>query len=582
LIKYRCLHCDGLLCETSTCPVCGSRTVLDSSTIFYCHNCNAPSYSEICPICHNKCEPIGTDLRPVFSQERLLIECLEGSPMKYAGKSIWNACNNTYLIDGIKHRVSFSDFEKKAQEEIIELLKKYENSNYSFVKADLNNKNLDAFVNINRVHLNSITDEALDYIKRISKGFDEASMFISFSCGKDSTVTSNLVMRALETEKIIHIYGDTTLEYPESETYLNIFRKKYPFTPILVAKNKDQKFTDLCQVVGPPSRVMRWCCTVFKTGAITKKIEQTFKNKNRILSFQGIRRNESLSRSKYDRDSTNSKITKQLASSPIIDWLDFDVWLYLLSNQIPFNSAYRQGFSRVGCWCCPNNSDWSEYLSSIYMNKEYTDFHQILYSFAKKVGKKDWKEYIDTGKWKARQGGNGLEYSKNSVVEFKPCVLDENSYNFDLTRPITQNLYTLFKPFGIINEDLGNKRLNEIYIMDKKSGLPLLKLSGRIGTTALRITVINHIGCFKYSKLSESLIKNQITKYQTCIGCTYCQSVCRFNALTVTNTKPGNVSHDSIMYSIDSKKCLGCLECVTHFDGGCYMKKVLRLKKGEN
>ncbi len=579
MIKYKCKHCDGLISETSTCPVCGQRAELDEAKIFYCKHCNAPVFFDTCPSCHSKCDQIGNDLRPVFAQERLLLECLENEPMKYAGKAVWNTCNNLYYIDGEKHRVSFSDFKKNPPERIIELLNKYSNENQKYVDTDFTNEHIEQFININQTRLNSITDEACDYIKNISKGFDVSSMFVSFSGGKDSTVTSSLVMKALNTEKIIHIYGDTTLEYPESGDYLEIFKKKYPFTPILVAKNKDQKFDDLCEVVGPPSRVMRWCCTVFKTGAITKKIEQVFRGKNRLLSFQGIRRNESLSRSKYDRDSNNSKIAKQVASSPIIDWLDFDVWLYLLTNKVPFNNAYREGFSRVGCWCCPNNTGWSEYLSSIYMHEEYIKFHEMLYSFAKKVGKPDWKEYIDTGKWKARQGGNGLEYSKNAVVEFKPCALDENSYNFELSRPISEDLYTLFQPFGTINKELGNKRLNEVYVLDRKSGLPLLKLTGRIGANLLRVTIVNHVSYFKSVRVGETLIKNQITKYQTCIGCTYCQSVCRFNALKVVNTQPGNVSQATVQYTIDPTKCIGCLECVTHFDGGCYMKKVLRIKK---
>lgn len=213
---------------------------------------------------------------------------------------------------------------------------------------------------------------------------------------------------------------------------------------------------------------MRWCCTIFKTGAITRKIEQVFRNKTKLLSFQGIRRMESLSRSKYERDTDSPKITKQVVSSPIIDWSDFDVWLYILSNHIPFNSAYRQGFSRVGCWCCPNNSSWSEFLSSIYMNEEYVKFRNTLYTFAKTIGKEDWKDYIDDGKWKARQGGNGLEHSKNAVVTFKPCAFDENSINFNLSREISDDLYTLFKPLGIVNYDIGNKRLGEVYILSRK------------------------------------------------------------------------------------------------------------------
>ena len=68
-------------------------------------------------------------------------------------------------------------------------------------------------------------------------------------------------MNALGTDKIIHIYGDTTLEYPETGTYLEEFKKIHPTTPLLVAKNKEQNFNELCKVIGPPSRMMRWCCT---------------------------------------------------------------------------------------------------------------------------------------------------------------------------------------------------------------------------------------------------------------------------------------------------------------------------------
>ena len=581
MIKYICRNCNDLESETSTCPVCGKRASLLSSDIFYCDSCNAPSFTEECSVCHSHCKKIGTDLRPVFAQERLLIETLLGNPMMFAGKSVWSTASNMYWVDGEKIRLNLSDLRKKDAATIIDTLDKYSEANKSFVDSDVSNENIRKFIQLNLFRLSTITDEACNYIRTITDEFDLSSIFVSFSGGKDSTVTSSLVMRALNTEKILHIYGDTTLEYPTSKKYIESFRKKYPSTPVLTAINKDQDFNNLCEVVGPPSRVLRWCCTVFKTGSITKKIEQIFHDKKRILSFQGIRRAESASRSKYDRDSSSSKISKQIAASPIIDWLDFDVWLYILANNIPFNDAYKQGFSRVGCWCCPNNSNWSEFLSSIYMPEEYAKWKDLLYPFAMKVGKEDWKEYVDDGKWKARQGGNGLEYSKNAIVSFKPCVLEDNAYNFDLSRPISKDLYTLFKPFGILNYEIGNKRLNEVYVLDRQDGNPLLKLSGRIGSTTLKVTVLKKNAQFKNTKINEQLINSQITKYQTCIACGYCQSVCRFNALKVINLQKGNVSNSSINYSINEDACVGCLECVKHFDGGCYMKKVLRVKKGD-
>ena len=579
MIKYICHNCQDLECETSICPVCGKRTDLLESVVYYCPHCEAPSYEAKCALCGSDCNYIGSDLRPVFPQERLLLEVLIGEPFKYANSSIWNVGSNHYVINGVKKNFSYKELrEKNDPNKVIEELKKYELENEKLINRFYNSKSIINFVKINKAHLNIITHEAVDYIRDISKDKTEAEMFVSFSGGKDSTVTSDLVLNAIG-KNIIHIYGDTTLEYPASASYVKRFKQVHPLIPLLTAKNKDQDFNNLCEVIGPPSRVMRWCCTVFKTGAITKKIDSTFKDVKQLLTFQGIRRNESLSRSKYDRESNDSKIKKQIAVNPIIDWLDFDVWLYILSNNIDFNDAYKQGFSRVGCWCCPNNSAWSEFLSSIYMNDEFTKFRNILYKFAEKIGKPDWKVYIDDGEWKKRQGGNGLDISKKSVVTFKPCVLEENTYNFDLTKPITEELYKFFKPFGKLNFEMGKKFLNEVYVLDRKTNLPILRISGRIRTNVVKISIVGESKVFSNKKITEMYLKNQINKYQTCLGCTYCEAVCKYGAIKVFNTNKGNVTSESVSYTLDEKKCVGCLECVKHFPNGCYLNKVLKIKK---
>ncbi len=577
MIVYKCENCNNLECETSICPVCGNRTYINKSEIYWCKTCNIPTFDEKCSCCGNQGAYIGTDIRPVFSEERILLEILLGKPFKFKNDSVWNTSGNNYIVNGKKIKFSLKEaIEKNNYKDVI---KKIEDTHNDEMIGEnvYENKYIKLFIEANKVRLNYIMNEAIDYIRTVAKDFSEDAMFVSFSGGKDSTVTSDIVMKALGRENIIHIYGDTTLEYPMTSTYLERFRKVHNRTPMLVAKNKEQDFNELCEVIGPPSRMMRWCCTIFKTGAITRKIDSTFRNKNKILTFQGIRRNESTARSKYDRESQNSKISKQFAVSPIIDWIEFDIWLYLLSNKVDFNDAYRLGFSRVGCWCCPNNSSWSEYLSSIYMKEEYEKFHDILVQFAKNIGKPDPKEYVISGGWKARQGGNGLRYSKNAVLEFKPCALMENTINFELTKDIDENLYEFFKPFGTINTIIGNKRLNEVYVLSKAINEPLLKLTGKLGQNILKVSVVNFKGPFKDMKTAEMLIKNQITKYQTCIGCLACESHCKHNAIKITNIGVGK----KISYKIDEKKCLGCLECVKHFSGGCFMKKVLRTKIGE-
>ncbi len=579
MIRYVCRKCDNLECDTSECPNCKSRTDILESLIFYCPNCDAPSYEKKCSNCGAECNYIGTDLRPVFPEERLLLEVLLHEPFKFAKSSIWNVGSNHYIVNGVKRNISFKNLRKTNNcNEVINELKKYEEQNQLYVDNFYKSKTIINFIKINKAHLNLITHEASNYISDIAANKDESQMFVSFSGGKDSTVVSDLVIKSLD-KNIIHIYGDTTLEYPTSEIYIKRFRKAHPLIPVLTAKNKDQDFNDLCEVIGPPARMMRWCCTIFKTGAITKKIDSTFKNVNTVLTFQGIRRNESLSRSKYDKESNNSKIRKQIAVNPIIDWMDFDVWLYLLSNHVDFNDAYKQGFTRVGCWCCPNNSAWSEFLSSIYMNEQYIVFKDILYRFAKKIGKPDWQVYIDDGEWKKRQGGNGLEISKSSVVSFKPCALEENTYNFELTKPISEEIYKYFKPFGNLNFDIGRKILNEVYVLDRKTNMPLLRLSGRIGANVIKVAVVGESPFFTNKKIVEMYLKNQINKYQTCIGCTYCEAVCKFGAIKIYNTEKGNVSNNTISYTIDENKCVGCLECVKHFANGCYINKILRIKK---
>ena len=214
---------------------------------------------------------------------------------------------------------------------------------------DYFNQNIKLYIQANKARYHEITLEAIDYIGQAAKGYDATSMFVSFSGGKDSTVVSSLVTTALSNPGIIHLFGNTTLELPETIEYINRFKKNNRKTPVLTSMNEQQDFFELCKEFGPPSRMLRWCCTVFKTGFISKKINSSFRGKTNIRTFYGIRRNESKSRSNYQREDNSPKISKQKVSSPIIDWRDYDIWLYILSTGIDFNDAYRKGFTRIGC-----------------------------------------------------------------------------------------------------------------------------------------------------------------------------------------------------------------------------------------
>lgn len=498
------------------------------------------------------------------------MEVLRGTPMKYKDSSVWYASGSRYIIDGDTYRMTSKLWQNADPDRVRSMWESYSEEN----KSNSFQTYIDRWLTANRDRYNNITSEAMNAIQEVVQSLPATTpSFVSFSGGKDSTVTSSLVIRALSTPRVLHIYGNTTLEFPETEKYIKQYKAANPQIPWLVAKNTDKSFFDMCDVIGPPSRVMRWCCIVFKTGAITREIEGAFPTEKKILTFYGIRRSESASRSKYERETESPKISKQVVFSPIIDWLDHDVWLYILTAGVVFNEAYRKGYTRVGCWCCPNNSAWSEFLSSVFMPEQSKAWKAQLIRFAKQVGKPDPEEYVAQGGWKARQGGNGLEVSKKFAIGFTPCATEENAFNYELSRPISPALYELFKPFGTLDFEMGNPRLGEVYVLDKNKQ-PLLRLQGRVGKTLLKVSILKlpFAGCPRIRE-AELKIKCQLAKYQICLGCMACTSVCKFNAIKITPTDT-----DVFNYVVDEKRCVHCGQCVNHFDGGCYMRDVIRTK----
>ena len=89
MIEYLCENCN-LITDKSECDICGSRTSL-TSKLYWCEHCNVPIYHEVFPLCGKKGFYFTTDARPVFPEERLLIETVLNEPMKFHNNSVWNS-----------------------------------------------------------------------------------------------------------------------------------------------------------------------------------------------------------------------------------------------------------------------------------------------------------------------------------------------------------------------------------------------------------------------------------------------------------------------------------------------------------
>ncbi len=557
------------------CELCGNKTESDIPVmVYWCEYCKTPIIKEknqidkdICPMCGGETRYMASDLRPVFPEERLLLEIMVAKPLIYKQRTVW-ASNNRYYIDGKVKVVPKKVFKRFDVSNIVASIESYKAKN----DYDFFNNTIDKFIYANRDHLNYIIDEATNFIKETASEYPSENIVVSFSGGKDSTVTANLAVTALSNPSLVHIFGDTTLEFPLTIEYAKRFRKSNPMTIFKVAKNKEQEFYSVCEDIGPPARMLRWCCSMFKTGPITRVLNSLYRDAN-ILTFYGIRKYESASRSKYNRIEDNAeaiKIQKQTVASPIFSWKDIDVWLYLLSQNVDFNDAYRLGYDRVGCWCCPNNNERAQFLSRIYMPEQSEKWRGFLIDFAKRIGKPDPETYIDSGKWKARQGGNGVSAAEDVKIRFTNCTTEGNAKVYKLSRPIDDSFVGMFIPFGKIAKELGRKMINETIILDTKTNIPIISIQPFNQDDYDFSVKIKTMNVAKHDDL-QRMIGYQIRKYNACRKCLKCESLCRFGAISIMGDE----------YRINPDKCRHCKKCVTakYLEGGCMMDKYLRTKE---
>lgn len=560
--------------HSETCEFCGAATEQDAPLeVYWCDDCKVPIIKlstdigkNICPGCSGTTSYLCTDLRPVFPEERLLLEILQGKQLAYLNQSVW-AANNRYYIDGKPIVITTKFYNKLAPEVIRAQLEEFAPKNNS----DFFNNNIAKFAELNKGRLAFIIDEAHRFISETAAKYPRECVVISFSGGKDSTVTADLAIKALSDPSLVHIFGNTTLEFPLTIEYVERFRKANPKAIFKTAVNREQEFYAMCEDIGPPARMLRWCCSMFKTGPITRVLNSLYREKA-ILTFYGIRKCESVSRGKYNRIEDNAesvKIQKQTVASPIFLWKDIDIWLYLLGEGVDFNDAYRLGYERVGCWCCPNNNERAQFLSQIYMPGQYEEWHRFLVRFAKRIGKPDPEEYIDSGKWKARQGGNGVESSQDVKIRYTNCTTEDNSKVYQLNKPIDDTFIELFIPFGRIAPELGRKLINETIVVDLATGTPILSIQPFAQEGYEYSVKVKTMNVAKHDDL-QRMVGYQIKKYNACRRCLKCESLCRFGAISIV----GGVYH------IHEARCKRCKMCVTakFLDGGCLMDKYLRTK----
>lgn len=253
-----------------------------------------------------------------------------------------------------------------------------------------------------------ITKEEIEGLKETIRNLylaDDIPWVIGYSGGKDSTATLQLVWLALQEmdtwrlNKPVHIINtDTLVESPVIskwvENSLEIMQRSaneqnLPFiTHRLTPETNNTFWVNLIGRGYPfPRKKLRWCTDRLKIQPVNNFIKNKIAEHGEIILVIGTRKAESSNRArtmaKYEKLrvrellSPNPTLANELVFSPLENWKDDDVWIFLMQYKNPWGLSNHElqtlymsatednecpmmvdkdlpscGKSRFGCWVC--------------------------------------------------------------------------------------------------------------------------------------------------------------------------------------------------------------------------------------
>lgn len=193
--------------------------------------------------------------------------------------------------------------------------------------------------------------------ERMAREYDpENGFYLAFSGGKDSLVLYHLArMAGVKFKAHMNL---TSIDPPD---VIRFVKQRYPSVELIKPKMSIYDMALKKHIL--PTRFMRWCCAEYKEMSGAGKV-----------TLIGIRKGESAKRSKRNEVETGNRkfsgnfdqfsehretmVTcvngkDKILVSPILNWMEGEVWEFIHRYKVPYCKLYDEGYSRIGCILCP-------------------------------------------------------------------------------------------------------------------------------------------------------------------------------------------------------------------------------------
>ncbi|MBQ7256247.1 MAG: phosphoadenosine phosphosulfate reductase family protein [Abditibacteriota bacterium] len=375
---------------------------------------------------------------------------------------------------------------------------------------------------------------------------------VAFSGGKDSIVLLELVKKALPKSSFIVLFGDTQMEFPDTYKIIDIVEEGCKKEGIEFYRAKSHlKPEESWRLFGPPSRALRWCCSVHKSAPQTLKLREILGKKDYIgMDFVGVRAFESSTRATYEEENFGKKQKGQYSFNAILNWTSADVWLYIYSNNLPINEAYKKGNSRAGCLFCPMGGGKGDFFQYYSYSKEMNPLISIVKDLY--INDTDSQEkinsYVFSGGWNARKNGRDLTISKNNYKEEK--IGQDLIITIKNPRSDWREWIKILSNYNLNYDIVSNDNTLKIIINENSLDKNLVKYSNNSKDLSLK-----------------RVFKQVFKKASSCVGCKVCEANCRY----------GHISFN------DGLKINGCIQCYECQDlvNGCLLYNSLIIPTGD-